>query len=544
MGQRVSSSEAMRPGRITGWLAPPAAVALALIIGGGSARADVCVVVNPVLELGCRDGQGASAPATAPTTATAQSASAPEESEPVRRSSTEPRYDPRRLAITFKRGTRPATVRAVIARAGTTLEQAIPKINAYLVGVDPDRRAEALDSLRTSPSVASASQELLAEALDTSPDDNDWPRQEGLRVVGFQKAWDVTQGSSRVIVAVIDTGVDAGHPDLRGALVPGYDLVSGDADPADDHGHGTAVAGVIAARSNNHEGLAGICWRCSVMPIKVLDASGSGDDTLIAAGIVWATDHRAQVINLSLGGPGASQELSNAIGYAAGKGVIVVAAAGNSGTTTQFFPAADPRSVSVAATTVADHRYSWSNFGPWVRVAAPGCNLAPLLGGGYGTFCGTSSATPLVTGLIALELSAEPAATAEQVEQALVRAAVPLPELVQYGRIDAGKTLSLLRPARANAVFRGTIGPRARTRTYRVVVGPGELAAGLQFTGSGRLALLLAPAGRAKPLARVAGPSPLQLRTSVSAGAFTLRVTGATKTSFVLSMSYERRRQP
>ncbi len=222
MGQRVSSSEAMRPGRITGWLAPPAAVALALIVGGGSARADVCVVVNPVLELGCRDGQGAPAPAPA------QSASAPEESEPVRRSSTEPRYDPRRFAITFKRGTRQPTVRAVIARAGTTLEEAIPKINAYLVGVDPDRRAEALESLRASPSVASASQELLAEALDTSPDDNDWPRQEGLRVVGFQKAWDVTQGSSRVVVAVIDTGVDAGHPDLRGALVPGYDFVGGE----------------------------------------------------------------------------------------------------------------------------------------------------------------------------------------------------------------------------------------------------------------------------------------------------------------------------
>jgi subtilisin family serine protease len=521
-----------------GWLAPPAAVALALIIGGGSARADVCVVVNPVLELGCREGQAVPPPAPA------QSAIAPGESEPVRRTSTEPRYDPRRLAITFKRRTSTATIRAAIARAGTTLEQAIPKINAYLVGVDPDRRAEALASLRASPSVASASQELLAEAFDTSPDDNDWPRQEGLRVVGFQKAWDVTQGSSRVIVAVVDTGVDGRHPDLRGALVPGYDFVNGDADPADDQGHGTAVAGVIAARSNNHEGVAGICWRCSVMPIKALDASGSGDDTLIAAGLVWATDHGAQVINLSLGGPGASQELSNAIGYAVGKGVIVVAAAGNSGTTTQFFPAADPRALSVAATTVADHRYSWSNFGPWVRLAAPGCNLAPVLGGGYSNFCGTSSATPLVTGLIALELSAEPAATAGQAEQALARAAVPLPELVQYGRIDAGKTLSLLRPARASVVFRGTIGPRARTRTYRVVVGPGELDAGLQFTGTRPLTLLLTPAGRTKTIARVAGTSPLQLRTSVSAGRFALRVTGVVKTAFVLSVSYERRRQP
>lgn len=110
MRRRFSSSDAMRSSRITGWLAPPAAVALALIIGGGSARADVCVVVNPVLELGCRDGQGAPAPGTA------QSARAPDESEPVRRSSTEPRYDSRRLAITFKRRTSTATIRAVIAR--------------------------------------------------------------------------------------------------------------------------------------------------------------------------------------------------------------------------------------------------------------------------------------------------------------------------------------------------------------------------------------------------------------------------------------------
>src|SRR5206468_13102282 len=187
-----------------------------------------------------------------------------------------------------------------------------------------------------------------------------------------------------------------------------WDFIGNDADPPDDHGHGTAVAGVIAARANNHVGGAGSCWRCLVMPIKVLDSKGSGDDTVIAAGIVWATDHGARVINLSLGGPGTSVELTNALAYATGKGVMVVAAAGNSGTTTQFFPAADPRAISVAATTVTDRRYSWSNFGPWVRVAAPGCNVAPILAGGYGNFCGTSSATPVVAGLVALELSAVP----------------------------------------------------------------------------------------------------------------------------------------
>src|SRR5206468_10788611 len=153
------------------------------------------------------------------------------------------------------------------------------------------------------------------------------------------------------------------------------------------------------------------------------------------------------------------------------KGVVVVAAAGNAGVTTQFFPAADPHVVSVAATTVTDQRFSWSNFGSWVRLAAPGCNVATILGGGYGTFCGTSSATPVVAGLVALELSAQPAATAREAEDALARAAVPLPAFVQYGRIDAGKTLALLHPAAATtAVFRGTLGSRVRARTYNLGV--------------------------------------------------------------------------
>ena len=138
---------------------------------------------------------------------------------------------------------------------------------------------------------------------------------------------------------------------------------------------------------------------------------GSLYPTVIAAAIVWAADHGARVINLSLGGPGSSVALADAIAYASARDVIVVAAVGNAGATTQFFPAADTHAVSVAATTVADRRYSWSNFGSWVRVAAPGCNLAPVRGGGYGTFCGTSSATPVVAGLVALELSAQPSAT-------------------------------------------------------------------------------------------------------------------------------------
>src|SRR5438445_6264128 len=264
--------------------------------------------------------------------------------------------------------------------------------------MEPEHRAAVLASLQSSSAAASASKEPIAEAFDTSPDDTDWPQQDGLRVAGFPKAWDVTQGSSKVVVAVVATGVDANHPDLRGALVPGWNFIGNDANSSDDHGHGTAVAGVIAARSNNHVGGAGVCWRCLVMPIKVLDAKGSGDDTTIAAGIVWAADHGARVIHLSLGGPGSSVELANALAYASAKGPVVVAAAGNAGITTQFYPAADPHAISVAATTVADNRYSWSNFGSWVRLAAPGCNIAPVPGDGHGTAGGMSPAAAAAAG--------------------------------------------------------------------------------------------------------------------------------------------------
>jgi subtilisin family serine protease len=519
---------------MTGWLVPLVTVVFALSLGA-SARADVCIVVNPVLDIGCRGGQGA--PAGGSTTRS-EPAGAPSEgsSDSVRLSSTEPRYDPDRVAVMVRKGTTRSEAVRAIEQAGGTLERAIPKLNAYLVGVEPARRAQILSSLHADSAVKSATQELISDALDVTPDDSAWPQQTGLRVAGFPAAWDVTQGSSRIVVAVVDTGVDGQHPDLRGALVPGYDFVNSDANPMDDHGHGTAVAGVIAARADNHLGGAGICWRCSVMPVKVLDASGSGDDTVIAAGIVWATDHGAKVINLSLGGPGTSVELTSAVGYATGKGVMVVAAAGNSGTTTQFFPAADPQAISVAATTVADQRYPWSNFGSWVRVAAPGCNVAPVLGGGYSNFCGTSSAAPLVTGLIALELTAEPSATPQQLQQALVSAVRPLPDFVQYGRIDAGRTLGLLSPATSGqAVFKGSFrAGNPRVRSYPLDVGDGLLTAVLKFTGAKRLTFSVGSA-------HVTGTSPLRLTTVVAAGKAVLRVSGGgRKATFVLNVSYAR----
>jgi subtilisin family serine protease len=304
--------------------------------------------------------------------------------------------------------------------------------------------------------------------------------------------------ASRVAVAVVDTGVDLKQADLRaaarvplqGALVPGANFVTVGASPMDDHGHGTAVAGIIAARSNNKQGITGACWFRLVMPVKVLDRNGSGDDTQIAAGIVWAIDHGARVINLSLGGPGTTPELTAALAYAARKGVVVVAAAGNSGTTIPFYPAADPNALSVAATTFDDQPYNWTNFGSWVNVAAPGCNIAPILSGGYGAFCGTSSASPLVAGIAALALSERPTATGTQVVQAIEQSAKPVGSFVHYGRVNAPDTLAALATMRgpADVVRRGKLTRTHPTRTYEFSAAPGEFAATARFS-HGRMTL-------------------------------------------------------
>jgi hypothetical protein len=188
-----------------------------------------------------------------------------------------------------------------------------------------------------------------------------------------------------------------------------------------------------------------MCWKCSVMPVKVLDRNGSGPTSTIAAGIVWAVNHGARVINLSLGGAGTTQALQDAVDFAASQGAVVVAAAGNSGSSTRFYPAAYAEALSVAATTSSDNLYDWSNRGPdWVQVAAPGCNVAPVRGGGYGDFCGTSSATPIVSGIVALALSLDPGLDKDALEQALRRTARHGIGGVEYGRVNALYTLAAL----------------------------------------------------------------------------------------------------
>ena len=278
------------------------------------------------------------------------------------------------------------------------------------------------------------------------PNDPLWRDSWSLGKVNVAGAWSVTTGAAETIVAVLDTGADLGHPDLQGSFVPGYDTVNEDADPSDDHGHGTMVAGVVAARANNGIGVAGACWRCSVMPVKVIAANGLGSAADIAEGILWAAAHGARVINMSFTLNAPDESIGAAVEQARAQGVVLVAAAGNTGTADLTYPAAYPGVVSVAGTDPADVRYGWSTYGSWVRLAAPGCNMTTAQGAAYGDFCGTSSAAAFVSGLAGLARSFAGQLPADAIAAALSTNAAPVGDIVSTGRVDAAAVLASLRP--------------------------------------------------------------------------------------------------
>jgi subtilisin family serine protease len=361
---------------------------------------------------------------------------------PAARGTQRVRHVPGELLVRFRAGTPTAEMEAAAGRAGGVLGTHIPQLGVHVIEVPPQRTEQALASLRSEASVESVERDVFLEALDTVPNDALWPTQWGWRLVGAPRAWDASRGAPGIVIAVLDTGVDAQHPDLTGSTVAGHDFVNDDADASDDHGHGTTAAGVIAARTNNGEGQSGVCWSCSLMPVKVLDSRGSGKTSTIALGIAWAAERGARVLNMSFGGPGTTDTLRAAVSYAASKGAVLIASAGNSGAETPFYPAAYEQVLSVAATTETDERYSWSNFGSWVQVAAPGCNTATNAGGGYVEFCGTSSSAPMVSGIAGLAIALNPNAAKATIDQAIAASATPLPGIVRFGRVNAPTVMS------------------------------------------------------------------------------------------------------
>jgi type VII secretion-associated serine protease mycosin len=246
--------------------------------------------------------------------------------------------------------------------------------------------------------------------IQRTPNDEHIGQQWALETIHAFDAWDITTGSD-IVVAVVDTGVTTNHPDLEGKILPGYNALLENSASADNNGHGTAIAGLIAARTNNQMGVAGVCWGCMILPVKVLNDQGAGDDATLARGIRWATDHGAHIINLSLGGAENSQALRDAVEYAYQQGVLLIAASGNEQRLGNFtnYPAAYPQVVAVGATTNADKLAGFSNTGEHIDLVAPGVALwTTTLDGSFGPPNGTSFSSPFVSGVAALVKSIRP----------------------------------------------------------------------------------------------------------------------------------------
>jgi RHS repeat-associated protein len=311
-------------------------------------------------------------------------------------------------------------------------------------GRDPKRTAL---ELLLNPQVEFAEPNYLITKEDLTPNDPQFNEQWFLRNTGqnggqhgsdikVTEAWKTTNGSSATVIAVIDSGVDLSHPDLAanrwtnlnpssGGDLHGWDFVAESGEIKDEQGHGTAVAGIIAAEGNNALGVTGVMWRASLMSLRVLDNTGTGDVAKAVEAIDYAVTHGAQVINLSWGTSGDSVALKDAIERAIKRNVVVVCSAGNSGralNVSPYYPASFgiDKLISVASTDGFDQLAEWSNWGTEITVAAPGTNiLTTQMGGGYRSVTGTSASAPIVSGIAGLLKSARPGANARQIAQAI-----------------------------------------------------------------------------------------------------------------------------
>jgi subtilisin family serine protease len=368
----------------------------------------------------------------------------------------------RLLLVRFKAHTPARTVTSTLRTAHVTRAGEIRRLHVLVVRVQARhavtrslamlRRSSKVAYVARKPVPAASTAKIPAAApapaaaaapaaASAAPNDPSWSQQWSLSKLHLPAAW-AAAPESPIVVATVDGGVNGAQPDLAGAFTSGYDFVNHDDNPTDDNGHGTAVAGIIAARTGNGTGVAGICPRCTIMPVKVSDSAGRAWMSDVAAGIVWAADHGARVINVSIGGQ-QSDDLAGAVRYAHDRGIVIVAAAGNGGPADPVYPAAYPEVISVAGVDENDHLYNWSTFGPWVRAAAPGCNTTTMMGGGYDNFCGTSSASPVVAGLAGLALSVAPNASAAAVEHALLASQTRVPG-TGVPRVDALATVNAI----------------------------------------------------------------------------------------------------
>jgi|CXWL01.1.fsa_nt_gi thermitase len=342
---------------------------------------------------------------------------------------------------------------------------AVPNLYTWCVlTVSSSTDIEALAAqLKQEPSVETAEPNYLSQLFEVTPDDTQFAAQWHHKNTGqtggtlgadikSSFVWTSTTGTSGLKIAILDTGINTAHEDLTAVVIAGTNTLVGSSDVEDTNGHGTHVAGIVAASGNNAKGVVGVMWRASLMPVRVCDSSCPDD--AIAAGLHWAADNGARIINLSLGGTANTAVLRDAVAYAVGLGVVVVAAAGNDGDETINYPCAYTNVICVAATDLDDKIASFSTRGSWITIAAPGKDILSTVptgvcdhcaASGYGTLSGTSMASPMVAGVAGLILSANPTFTRAQVSSKLTSTVDNIDALnpLYVGKFGAGRVNAL-----------------------------------------------------------------------------------------------------
>ncbi len=366
------------------------------------------------------------------------------------------RHVPGQILVKTKAELNDSSVTELLKSHGAVQKGLINGINVRVVNVPEDKLDHVLEALSHNPNIEFAEPDYVASA-DFVPNDpyytggNQWHHAK----IQSPQAWDITQGTTNIVVAVLDTGVDASHPDLAGKVLAGYNYIANTSNFTDDHGHGTAVAGTAAATGNNGVGVAGVAIKNCILPVKVLDSTGNGSYSAIANGITFAANKGARIINLSVAGSSSSSTLQSAVDYAWNKNSVIVAAAGNNANNTPQYPAACNHAVAVSATDSSDNLASFSSYGSYVTVSAPGQGIVTTTkGGSYSSWSGTSFASPVAAGVAALVASANPQLSNAQIVDALKTSTDDLGSAgydmyFGYGRVNASKAVAAVVPAPA-----------------------------------------------------------------------------------------------
>ncbi|PWU05246.1 MAG: alkaline serine protease [Terriglobia bacterium] len=299
-----------------------------------------------------------------------------------------------------------------LAASGAPIDHTLAALNVHVLRVPTTALDRVQQALENSGMFIFVEKDQIAQATAT-PNDPDYPSAWHLTQISAPSAWDSTTGSPNVVIAIVDSGADSTHPDLGPKLVPGWSFLTGTSNISDTMGHGTATAGTSGAATNNSTGVSSIAWQNPIMPLVVVDSTGYASYSNMANAITYATDHGARIINLSLAGSGASSTLQNAVNYAWSKGAVVFASAGNSSSSSPYYPAACDNALAISSTNSQDQLSGFSNYGSWIDLAAPGENIwTTNSGGGYGAWSGTSFSSPIAAAVGALALSLQPSLSA------------------------------------------------------------------------------------------------------------------------------------